>query len=236
MASQNSSNKTWRYHVREFFWPLLDDPIEPDQSEEDQAVVPPEETVLVESENLDQAFELMSKFADSEEERRKTIESKATLFLSTISIATTLVVASNTVLTGNAEKSWPVIASVAISFVLTVYTACTVWYSVKALERGNYAVLGFRDLNHAGDSDEYKKHLMLTVRKKTKSNFATIDEKVDYLTMAQAYYKRAIVVICLYALLILLFCLFSKPAAQQPKAKATGYNSTKFSRSPSIWS
>ncbi|MBS1529156.1 MAG: hypothetical protein JSU01_02510 [Bacteroidetes bacterium] len=175
---------------------------------------------MVESENLDQAFELISKFADSEEDRRKTIESKATLFLSTISIATTLVVASNTVLTGNAEKSWPVIASVAISFVLTVYTVCTVWYSVKALERGNYAVLGFKDLNHAGNTDDYKKHLILTMRKKTKRNFATIDEKIDYVTMAQAYYKRAIMVICLYALLILLFCLFYKPAIQPPKAKA----------------
>ena len=229
MASQTSSNKTWRYHVREFFWPLLDDPIEPDQSEADQTVVSPEETVLVQAENLDQAFELMSKFADSEEERRKTIESKATLFLSTISIATTLVVASNTVLTGNAEKSWPVIASVAISFVLTVYTTCTVWYSVKAMERGNYSVLGFRDLNHAGDTDDYKKHLILTLRNKTKRNFATIDEKVDYVTMAQAYYKRAIVVICLYALLILLFCLFYKTTIQQPKAKATGFNSTMIS-------
>lgn len=229
MASQTSSNKTWRYHVREFFWPLLDDPIEPDQPGPNEAATQPEEIVLVESENLDKAFELMSKFADSEEERRKTIESKATLFLSTISIATTLVVASNTVLTGNAEKSWPVIASVAISFILTVYTACTVWYSVKALERGNYAVLGFRDLNHSGSTDDYKKHLILTLRNKTKRNFATIDEKVDYVTMAQAYYKRAIVVICLYALLILLFCLFYKSTTQQQKAKTAVFNSKEIS-------
>lgn len=227
MQSQSCSNRTWLYHTREFFWPLLD-AAEADHSNQEVADTPLAETVLIESENLDQAFELMSKFADSEEERRKTIESKGTLFLSTISIATTLVVASNTILTSNAEKSWSVIVLIATSFVLTLYTACTVWYSVKSLERGNYAVLGFKDLNYTGSSDDYKRHLILTLRKKTKQNFSTIDEKVDYVTLAQAYYKRAIVVICLYAFLILLFCLFYKPATQKSKVEAAKSNSTKL--------
>ena len=209
MASQISSNKTWRYNIREFFWPLLD-PVE-SASDSSSIEVTHEEIVLIGSENLDQAFELISKFADSEEERRKTIESKATLFLSSISIATTLVVASNALLTGNSEKSWPVICSVATSFLLTLYTVRTVWFSVRALERGNYAVLGFTDLNYAGDAIAYKKHLILSLRKKTKANYNTINEKVDHVTMAQEYYKRAIVVVCIYAFLILLFCLFYRP-------------------------
>lgn len=230
MQSQTSSSETWQHKVREFFWPLLeqDEPVSADHPNDDQSppVITDEPVFLIEEENLDKAFELISKFADSEEDRRKGIESKATLFLSTISIATTLIVAANTILNGNTEKSWPVIASVAISFLLTVYASRTVWFSVKALERGNYSVLGFSDLNEGGDKAAYKKHLILKIQSIAGSNYKTINDKVSFVTMAQEYYKRAIVIICLYAFLIFLFCLFYKPVSKGTPAPAAPVNIT----------
>lgn len=221
MGSQNSSQKTWGYKIREFLWPLLDR--EPEQARqqlpEDASDL--EGLVVIDEENLDQAFLLISKFADSEEERRKSIESKAILFLSSISIATTLVVASNTLLANNTEKSWSVIASVGISVILTIYTISTVWFSVRTLERGNYAVLSYNDLNEAGNATAYKKHLILTLRNITQFNSKTINRKVDNVTLAQEHYKRAIIVIGLYAMLIFLFCLFYKPRAADRQVKKT---------------
>jgi hypothetical protein len=209
MQSQNSlQEEKWYTRLREAIWPLLG-------AELPEAVFP-DEPVVVEDDNLDQAFQLITKFADGEEERRKTVESKSTLLLSTISLATTLIVASNTLLSTNTEKNWPVICSVGISFLLCLYTIMTVWYAVKALERGSYNLLSFKDINHAGDKNNYKKHLILSTWKKARSNFGTINNKVDYMNMAQSYYKRAIVVIGMYALLIFLFCLFYKLAMVKP--------------------
>ncbi|AYL96526.1 hypothetical protein [Mucilaginibacter celer] len=216
MELPNSSQETWKHKIREFFWPKLE--IEENDSGEAEDALPTNINIVIENENLDLAYNLVTKFADSEDERRKSIESKANLFLSTVSIATTLVVASNTLLAGNNEKSWPVLSSVGISFVLTLYTIRTVWFSVKALGRGSYNMLAFDDLNMDGNATEYKKKLILALKSKTEANYNVINDKVDNVTMAQEYYKRAIVVIALYAFLIFMFCLFYSPPAKKDAA------------------
>ncbi|RYE24007.1 MAG: hypothetical protein EOP45_06275 [Sphingobacteriaceae bacterium] len=218
MQSPNTSQEEkWYTRLREAIWPLLD----PEFPE----TVFPNEPIVIEDDNLDQAFQLITKFAEGEEERRKTVESKSTLLLSTISLATTLIVASNTLLSTNTEKSWPVICSVGISFLLCLYTTMTVRYAVKSLERGSYNFLSFKDINQEGDKNTYKRHLILSTWKKTRSNFKTINNKVDYMNLAQSYYQRAIVIIGLYALLIFLFCLFYKPVVVKPITyKATSLN------------
>jgi len=97
-----------------------------------------------------------------------------------------------------------------MSFVLSVYMVRTIWFSVKTLERGNYDLMGLNDINIKGNKDEYFRHLIICLSKKTKANYNTINSKVDNMTMAQEYYKRGIVTICVYAFLILIFCFFFK--------------------------
>lgn len=210
-------NKRFK-NFREFFWPILE-PL----NEEDAK--PQLEFVLqIEEENIDTVLNLAKKISETEEDRRKGIETKAALFLSTISIATTLVVASNTMMNSKFENGLAINISLVISFLLSLYTIRTVWFSVKALERGNYHVLGFKDINVKGNEKEYKKNLIITIATQTRANYSTVDEKVDNLSMAQAYYKRAIVVISLYALWVVCFALFlkknSQEQSQQPNCKS----------------
>ncbi len=91
---------------------------------------------------------------------------------------------------------------------MTVYALRTVWFAVKALERGEYEVLDISDININKAKADYKKHLINRFVEIEKSNQNTINTKVDNVTMAQEYYKRAIVTISLYAFMILLFCFF----------------------------
>jgi hypothetical protein len=150
------------------------------------------------------------KIYESEEERRKGIETKASLFISTISVATSIVVAANALVTGNQEINLPVKVSVLITFILSLYAVRTVWFSIKALERGSYYVLGIEDINVQGDKPQFYRHLIRSLHSKKLKNQSQINSKVDYFTLAQEYYKRAIVVLCIYSFLILLFCLFFK--------------------------
>jgi len=198
-------------NFREFIWPLLED-------EEDGGQNGPEFKLHVTSENLTQAFELISKVQDAEDERRRSIESKSSLYISTIGVSTSIVVASNALITGNNENNLAIKISVFLSFLLSIYTFRTVWFSVKALDRGTYNLMGIKDINFKGTKDEYEKHLISSLARKITANYDTINTKVDNFTMAQEYFKRAIAVICIYAFAILVFCFFLKKSPDQPKS------------------
>jgi hypothetical protein len=116
-------------------------------------------------------------------------------------------VASSNLITDDFKNINAIRISVSVSFILSLYMVRTVWFSVKALERGNYSVLGFKDINQSGDDTDYKRHLIVSILDKVRANSSTINDKVDNLAMAQAYYKRGIVIISIYAFLLLLFCL-----------------------------
>lgn len=203
MKSLISLLKRAGYNIREFIWPHLD--YEPPVVNPDPV---PEFELLVDSENLDQVLSLTTKLSDSEDDRRKGIESKASLFISTISVATSIVVAANALVVSTTNFNISILASVLISFLLSIYAARTVWYAVKALERGNYSVLGVSEINFKGAKEEYQRHLIVCLVKNRKNNLKTVNSKVDNVVMAQEYYKRAIIVICIYSCHVLIQCLF----------------------------
>jgi hypothetical protein len=195
--------------IREFFWPLL----ESEKKKKALSNTEPNIFIHIADENLDKAFELKLKIFENEDERRKGVESKAALFISTISVVSSIVVAANSLIIGNKDYNLAVKVSVTVSFILSLYAARAVWFSVKALERGTYHVVDFSDINLRGKKNEYLKLLMKRLSQKMQKNYAVINKKVDYLTLAQAYYKRAIVTLSIYAFLVLLFCLFRNTAS-----------------------
>ena len=192
-------------NIREFLWPILEGPADTDRDRDTKDI-----DLVISDENLEEAFKQKLRIYDSEEERRKSIETKASLFISTISVATSIVVAANALVTGNQEFNLPIKASVIITFILSLYAVRTVWFSIKALERGSYYVLGIDDINVKGNKPQFYKHLIRSLQSKTLKNQPQINSKVDYFTLAQEYYKRAIILICVYSFLILVFCLFFK--------------------------
>lgn len=200
--------RTTLSNIREFFWPLLE------KEEPDTEIRKTSIELVLKDENLDIAYALKTKILDAEEDRRKGIESKAALFISTISVASSIVVAANTLITNSNTSSLPVRASVIVSFILSIYAVRTVWFAVKALERGNYSVLGIGDINYSGSKAEYQRHLIQVLLNKKIANQRTINTKVDNLTMAQEYYKRAIIVICIYSFLVLVFCFFTNKSSE----------------------
>ena len=54
-------------------------------------------------------------------------------------------------------------------------------------------------------NDDYFKKLIAEITNKIRKNASTINSKVDSMTMAQEYFKRAIVVVSIYAFVILIY-------------------------------
>jgi len=178
--------------VREFFWPILDPLPEANKAQTEEII-----DIHIQDDNLDTAFDLKIRFANNEEDRRKGVESKAALLLSSISLATSLVVGADTFV-GPGHYLWARIALKAILLLLCCYTLMTVIFAIKCLSRAAYHTLDFHDINVSHPAKRYKRELIITMHTIRKANQKTVNEKVDCMVMAQEFYKRSIVVIALY--------------------------------------
>lgn len=205
--------KQWR-NIKEFFWPMLEGPKPKDP-------IPIQlSQIVIDDEHLDDAIKWQEKIYDSEEERRKGTESKAALFLSTISIASSLVLAATTLVNSNKQATWQFKLMIFFSFIVCLYAARTVWFAVKTLQRGNYNVLSFRDINITDKDKKWSKTLIKNLANNTLNNQNTINEKVDNLAMAQDYYLRALGWLCAYAFMLLILTFFTSPIAKTDSLQA----------------
>ena len=187
--------------VREFFWPLLEKG-EPPTFEE---LI--KDNILVDNSFLPEVFRYTLDCYNREEERRKGIESKSSLFIGTISVVTSVILGVASILVKENNFDMTVSILVFLLFILTLYMSRTVWFSIKALERKNYYSISVSDFLIKSAKEEYYIELIVEIANKIERNAITINNKVDNMTMAQEYFKRAIVVValCSFVILILFF-------------------------------
>ena len=185
--------------IREFLWPLLTK----DENEEKPGFKL--ESVTVKAENLDKALELMLKIYESEDERNKNVESKASFFIGTISVLTTIAVGFTTILIKESTFKASLFFLLLLLFVMTIYMVRTVWFAVKALERRNYFSLSAKDFLNSAAYEAYTRQIISSVAVILMKNEDTINDKVNNMVMAQEYFKRAIVVVGVYAFFLVLF-------------------------------
>lgn len=184
--------------VREFVWPLLEkgEIIQPSCLNVDE--------IIVDSSHLQKTLEYVFDCYNSEADRRKSIEGKASLFIGTISVVTSVVLGVTSILVKENDFDITMSALLVLLLVLTLYMSRTIWFSIQALERKNYYSISVNDFLINDLNDEYYKKLIAEITNKINRNALTINSKVDSMTMAQEYFKRAIVVVTLYSFLILL--------------------------------
>lgn len=187
--------------IREFFWPLLD------KEEPQQSKVLNIDEISVDKSHLPKTLEYARDCYNQEAERLKSIESKASLFIGTISVVTSVVLGVTSILIKENIFDITVVILVLLLFVLTLYMSRTVWFSIKAMERKSYYSMSINDFLIDNTDDNYYKQLIAKIANNINKNEGTINGKVDHMTMAQEYYKRAIVVVALYSGIILLLFL-----------------------------
>jgi len=184
--------------IREFFWPLLENTGNINSYSTDIDIS------KIDSKNLNELFNRVLTCYNEEEERRKTVESKSSLFIGTLSVAVSIVIAIYANLAkDNTITIWQII-SMGLLFILIIYLIRTVWFSIKALQRKTYFILSAKDYISAYSKQNPHKDLITNLSNAIQQNQETNNRKVDNMTMAQEYFKRAIVTICLFVSLLLL--------------------------------
>ena len=184
---------------REFIWPLLDALEEHDPREIC------EKDCNWNEDEIDVILEYAEKYQESEEKRNKDVESKSTIFIGTFGVAATVLISLiKDMISNNSESLTHIKLLLICMMTLSIIYLCrAIWFSIKVLERRNFHTIGFPDFMLSNCADK-KKQLVINHYNKTKRNHDVINIKVDYMTMAQEYFKRAIVVFAIFSGIVLL--------------------------------
>lgn len=185
--------------IREKVWPLLE-PL--DNSSPPQ--IRKENITLTNEENLKTAYDWAVKYYENEDKRSSTVETKSAIFIGTVGfLITILLTISKDLLTISGFNG---LVSVMAFSVIIIYLCRVVWFAIKALQRNKYHTIGFKDF--IIEDDNYRKQLIVTLINYAKKNEEVVNQKVDYMTMAQEYFKRAIWAIAIYSVLLVIFVLY----------------------------
>lgn len=180
------------YNIREFLYPLLegDAPTEPVAIDDD--------ALKIDDEGLEKVYEIALHNYEAEEKRRDKVETKSSIFIGTTSIITTVTFAATAILfKTDDQSSFPVLLALLL-LVFLIYLTRTIWFSIKALERKAYHTVSHRELLDHPTKATLTKQLIIKTINATQKNYVPTNAKVDYMTMAQEYYKRAIAVFVIY--------------------------------------
>lgn len=185
--------------IREFFWPLLE------KAEEQNVKLLKKEDIDVNENNLQKVLEYSMKIYESELGRNATIEAKASLFINSLAIITSVVLAITTTLIGQNSFSSILFLLICLLFFLTIYVLRTVWFAVKVHERKSFNTFYHSDILKNGEEKEYTKELISAIVNKTRKNAVVINSKINNMVMAQEYFKRAIITLSIYSFSLIIF-------------------------------
>ena len=183
--------------IREIFFPLLEGDVP-------KPKLFKKESFRFSEEETDKLIEIAKEYQASEDDRRKEVESKASIFIGTFAVATTIMLslAKDFI---KKEVSVPALLTIVIVVVTIVYLCIAIIFSIKCLSRKNFEVVGFpKWLLTDKDILEKKKDFLFELLNAVKTNQNVINEKVDYMVMAQEYFKRAVVCVGVLAVLLLI--------------------------------
>jgi len=191
-------------NIRELFWPLLEK-----AKESEISTVSQEDVNLKSEDDIKIAFELAQKIYNDEQDRNKTIETKSVVFVGSIGFVIAIIIGiTNFLLSGQNVYFNAITAGIVlVTIVLIAYLVRSSWYSIKALTRQKFQVLRFDDI--IKHDKNYLKQIIAKIINSSKENSKIINLRVDYMTMAQEYYKRAIVTLFIYCLFVF-FVLIGK--------------------------
>lgn len=186
--------------IREMFWPLLD----PLNSSSSPTPIREENITLANEENLKTAYDWAVKYYENEDKRSSSVEAKSTIFIGSVGfLITILLTITKDLLTTSGFQG---LVSVMAFSVIIIYLCRVAWFAIKALERNNYHTMGYNDF--AIEDDNYKKRLITILLNYAKQNAEIVNRKVEYMTMAQEYFKRAIWAIAIYSVLLISFSVY----------------------------
>lgn len=145
-----------------------------------------------------------------EMERKKTVESKASMFIATITFVATVLIGLSTrqILEGKFSSVFAFLLQLLLACAI-FYVLRTLWFSIKTLERRAFYYLSLNDFrDEIGDDFYYK--IISELDEAICRNQPITNRKVDYMMKAQYSFKIAIGLSVVYILLLVAFLVMNE--------------------------
>lgn len=182
--------------IREFFWPLLE------KDDESKTSEYREEDCQYDDKEIDDLIKLAKEYQASEDDRRKEVESKASIFIGTFAVATTIMLSLAKDFMKDAI-SFTSFLNIAIVVITIIYLCRAICFSIRCLSRRNYRAFGFpKYLLKNQNPTQKKRKILLQLVNDVRVNQDVINDKVGQMVMAQLYFKRAVVSVGLLTVVI----------------------------------
>lgn len=194
------------HNLREVFLPLFDSPpppMEPDITVDTMAGVQTKKHVNI-------IYKLAMRRYEEEEERRKTVESKCTIFVGFIGVVIVLIITISKDIykqfcySNNspfAEKFTVCLSSI-ILMLIVFYFGCAIFFAIRGVEcRGYYYNNPSKWITV--NVNNLKNDLIIDLINGTKKNSYTTNRKVDNMIMAHLYFKRGAILVFLFAIIMI---------------------------------
>jgi hypothetical protein len=185
-------------NLRELIWPLLE------KSKKQEPILIDECKISIESNQLDGALKQAMDYYNTENERNRIVEGKSSIFIGTMSVAISVVLGVTSILFNSRDFDNNTLLLISFLFILILYLSRTLWFSIKVLEREGFHIIEIDDFLFKASNEDYNKRLIADITNKTRKNSIIVNKKVSNMAMAQEYFKRAIVIIPIYSIILLI--------------------------------
>lgn len=187
----------------DFFFPLM-----PSAEREDSKVIIKAETINGDVNTLQKKAQAAKRYYDEEKERLKTIEGKASMFITSSGFLGTVLIGTSNILIGQKDADmWFKVLMVICLFFFVCYMVCTVIISVKALERSKYNRPDPTTLIEINKGVDYDKQYIADLLNSTIHNQDTANRKMDNVVVAQRYFKRLMISVLAFVIVLLVYVL-----------------------------
>lgn len=193
----------------DFLWPMLgpkDDAKQPEDGAKKSNNITEKDCKFIDQENIDQAIEIALYCTKNENERRTSVENKAAMLIGSFSLAVTILISliKDFILHIDEYPIFLVSVVVVSICIVIVYLCRAALYAIDALARKGYKTLDISQFLYSGNP-KYKEELFIILKNNLTENYICVNQKVDSMTMAQEFFKCAVRMVFILAILLFLF-------------------------------
>lgn len=187
----------------DFFIPLMPDV--PKVNEEPNKVRP--EDIQGDDAILSRKADISQQYYRDERGRARTIEGKASMFITSSGFLGTVLIGTANIIVSQANNAaWHRIMMILCLLFFAIYMVGTILYALKALKRGIYSRPDPTTILNKNGND-FDKNAIADLVNSTAFNQNATNLKMDYVVVAQRYYRRLMFSVLAFVVVLLFYVL-----------------------------
>lgn len=180
-------------------------PLMPDEPRNEQVVFIDAASIQGDGEVLSRKAALSQQYYNDERGRTRTIEGKASMFITSSGfLGTVLIGTANIIVSQKDSAAWLRLIMVLCLLLFAIYMVGTIIYALKALRRSKYSRPDPATiLNLSGEV--FDRNAIADLVNSTAYNQSATNNKMDYVVVAQRFYKRLMCSVLAFVIVLLVY-------------------------------